>query len=477
HRDVGEVIETLFADGTEEVAAQLARHFEESGIPAKAAAYRLQAGNRAHRMSAHDEAVAHLTRGLELVASLPPGTAQMRLELGLQTSLGTALIPMRGYGSPDVAQAFARGRELCRALGDPPEVIPVLFGLGMFYLGRGELSKARDEGEWLLQLAQQAGDIGHEVGVHAPLGAAYLMQGDLQGARRHFEQCAALYNPGRDRDLVRQQGQDPAVASLLMLSWTLWLQGYPEQAIPKVEAALQLAEQLNHPYTATLAALLAADSYHFLSDWPKCQAQAERGLELASKWHFGFVHAGFTINRGMALAWQGYVEEGIAVLRQGLDGLLATGTPLPLATWPVRLAEAYLLAGRRQEGLEALEEAFRHDEEVWWLPEQHRVRAELLLLAPGNEVEAEAGFRKALEVARRQKSKSLELRAAMSLARLLRQQGRGAEGRNLLAECYAWFTEGFDTADLQEARELLDTLGREVEGGMRHEGFPEQRGI
>ncbi|HSR34741.1 MAG TPA: hypothetical protein VLY63_29575, partial [Anaerolineae bacterium] len=458
HRDVGEVIETLFADGTEEVAAQLARHFEESGIPAKAAAYRLQAGNRAYRMSAHEEAAAHLTRGLELVASLALGTEQMQLELGLQTSLGTALIPLRGYASPDVVQAFARGRELCRALGDPTSVIPVLFGLGMFYMGRGELSKARDEGERLLQLAQEAEDIGHEVGVHAPLGAAYLMQGDLQGARRHFEQCAALYNPGRDRDLLRQQGQDPAVASLLMLSWTLWLQGYPEQAAPKVEAALRLAEQLNHPYTAIQAMLHAADSSHLLRDWPQCQARAERGLELADQRHFGFVHAGFTLHSGVALAWQGRVEEGIAVLRQGLDALLATGTRLPLACWHARLGEAYLLAGRRQEGLEALEESFRYDEEVWWLPEQHRIRAQLLLLAPGNEVEAEAGFRKALEVARRQKSKSLELRAAMSLARLLRQKGRAAEGRNLLAECYSWFTEGFQTADLQEARGLLDTL-------------------
>jgi len=384
---------------------------------------------------------------------------------------------MRGYASPDVEHAFARGRELCRALGDPPSVIPVLFGLCMFYMGRGELSKARDEGERLLQLAQQAGDVGHEVGVHAPLGAAYLMQADLQAARRHFEQCAALYDPGRDRDLVRQQGQDPAVASLLMLSWTLWLQGYPEQAIPKVEEALRLAEQLKHPYTATQATLHAADFYHMLREWPQCQAWAERGLEQANQRHFGYVHAGFALHRGVALAWQGCVEEGVVLLRQGLDALLATGTRLPLACWYARLAETYLLAGRRQEGLEALDESFRYDEEVWWLPEQHRVRAELLLLAPGNEVEAEAGCRKALEVARSQKSKSLELRAAMSLARLLRHQGRGAEGRNLLAECYAWFTEGFDTADLQEARELLDSLGREVEGGMRHEGWPEQRGI
>jgi tetratricopeptide (TPR) repeat protein len=463
HRDVGEVIETLFGDRTEEVAAQLARHFEEGGIPAKAAAYRLQAGNRAQRMSAHEEAVAHLTRGLELVGSLPHGPEQMQLELGLQTSLGTALTPMRGYASPEVAHAFARGRELCRALGDPPEVIPVLFGLCLFYMACGDLSMAREEGERLLQLAQQAGDISHVIGVQFPLGLILFLQADLEGSRTHHEQCATLYDPGRDCDLAYQQGQDPAVLSQLFLSWTLWMQGYPEQALAKVEPALMLAEQINHPYTTTQAALLAADSYHFLSDWPKCQTQAERGLELASKWHFPFSHAGCTMHRGAALARQGHLESGIEILRQGVDAWMATGTWMAMAYWPARLAEAYLLSGRREEGLAALEESFRHEEEIWWLPEQYRIRAELLLLAPGNEEEAEAWLRQSLNLAGSRGAKSLELRAAMSLARLLRQQGRAAEGREKLTECYAWFTEGFDTPDLREARELLDVLARDAE--------------
>jgi adenylate cyclase len=255
HRDVGEATEALFSEQTEEVAAQLARHFEESGIPAKAAAYRLQAGNRAYRMSAHEEAAAHLTRGLELLASLPPGAKRMELELALQTSLGTTLIPMRGYASPDVAQAFARGRELCRALGDPPSVIPVLSGLCLFYFAHGDLSRARDEGERLLQLAQHAGDLGYELAAHSLLGVTSVIQADLEGARRHLEQCVALYDPGRVRDLDRPLGQDPAVISLLILSWTLWLQGYPEQAVPKVEAALRLAEDCNYPYTAIQAML------------------------------------------------------------------------------------------------------------------------------------------------------------------------------------------------------------------------------
>ncbi|NIO68752.1 MAG: hypothetical protein GTN71_06850, partial [Anaerolineae bacterium] len=157
-------------------------------------------------------------------------------------------------------------------------------------------------------------------------------------------------------------------------------------------------------------------------------------------------------------AFQGHVEEGIVQISQGLAGFGATGTQLSLPKYRTRLAEVYLLAGRQEDGLKALEESLSHTEQVWWLPEQYRVRAELLLLAPGSEAEAEASLRQALDLARSQKSKSLELRAAMSLARLLRKQGRAAEGRDLLAECYAWFTEGFDTPDLQEARELLEEL-------------------
>jgi tetratricopeptide (TPR) repeat protein len=463
HRDVGEVTEALFAERTEEVAAQLARHFEESGIPAKAAAYRLQAGNRAQRMSAHEEAATHLARGLELVASLPPSAERMQLELSLLTSLGTALIPMRGYASPEVAQAFARGRELCRALGDPPRVIPVLFGLCLFYMACGDLSQARDEGDRLLQLAQQAGEISYVVGVRFPLGVISFLQADLEGARSHFEQGAALYDPKRDRDLARQQGQDPVVHSLLFLSWVLWLQGYPEQALVRAETALRLAEEIDHPYTRTQAMLLSADLYHFLSDWPRCQTQAERGLELSSKWRFPFSHAGCTMHLGMALAQQGDLERGIDILRQGLDAWKATGNRMAVAYWDARLAETYLLAGKREEGLAAVEESFRHREEVCWQPEQYRIGAELLLLHPGHHVEAEASLRKSLRLARSQGARSLELRAAMSLARLLRQQSRAAEGWELLAECYAWFTEGLNTPDLREARELLDQLRRDVE--------------
>jgi tetratricopeptide (TPR) repeat protein len=458
HRDVGEATEALFAGHTEEVAPQLARHFEESGIPAKAATYRLQAGNRAYRMSAYEEAVTHFRRGLELAAGLPQSADQMQLELGLQTSLGTALMAMRGYASPEVMQAFARGRELCRALGDPPSVIPVLFGLCLFYMACGDLSKARDEGERLLQVSQQAGDVGYEIGVRFPLGVISFLQADLEGARSHFEQGAGLYDPKRDRDLARQQGQDPAVLSLLFLSWVLWMQGYPEQARARAETGLALAEEIDHPYTRAQALLLSADFYHLLSEWPRCLAQAERGLELADRWHFPFSRAGCTLHRGVALARLGHLEDGIEILRQGLDAWKATRTGMALAYWHTELAELCLLAGRREEGLEALDESLQYKQEVYWSSEQNRLRAELLLLAPGNEEEAENLLRQSLDLATSEGAKSLELRTAMSLARLRQQQGRNVEGNELLAERYAWFTEGLDTPDLQAASALLDQL-------------------
>jgi predicted ATPase len=464
HRDMGEAIEGLFGGDTEEVAAQLARHFEEGGIPAKAAVYRLQAGNRAHRMSAYQEAIGHLSRGLGLLGDLPQGQERLQLELGLQSSLGTTRIATHGYASPEVEQAYARARELCSILGDPPEVIPVLFGLCMYYMVHGDIERARVEEERFLSLAQQAGDMGYVLGSHFLLGASHLYQADLERSHWHLEQAITLYDQGRDRGLASRQGHDPAVVSLLYLSWVLWFQGYPEQATIRMEAGLRLAESLRHPHTSTLAAFFASTFHQLMGQWPQCQAEAERALALAGRGQFPFWHAGCTMLRGSALAQQGRVDEGIAVLQEGLAGWQATGSQLALPYFRARLAEAFLVAGRGAEGLEALEQSFSHMEEVWWFAEQYRLRAELLLLAPDTEAEAEILMRTALEMARSQESRSLELRAAVSLAGLLQKLGRAAEGRDLLAECYAWFSEGFDTADLREAKELLERLHKDAQG-------------
>jgi predicted ATPase len=463
HREMGEAIEGLFAGETEEVAAQLARHFEEGGMPAKAAAYRLQAGNRALRMSAYQEAIGHLTRGLELLADLPQEPERLHLELAMQTSLGTARIATHGYASPEVEQAYARARELCRTMGDPPEVIPVLFGLCLYYMVHGDINRARTEEERFLSLVQQVGDVGYQVGCHFLLGATTLYQADLARSRWHLEQVVTLYDVGRDRDLAYQQGHDPGVVSLLYLSWVLWFQGYPVQATATMEAGLRLAEEINHPHTSTLAAFFASTFHQLMRQWPQCQREAERALQLAGRGQFPFWQAGCTMLRGSALVQQGRLEEGISVLQEGLARWEATGTQLALPYFRARLAEAFLITRSRDKGLEALEQSFSHTEEVWWLAEQYRLCGELLLLASGTEAEAETVLRKALGMARSQKSKSLELRVVVSLARLLKRKGRAVEGRDLLAKCYGWFSEGFDTPDLREARELLGVFEMDAE--------------
>ena len=346
HREMGKAMEGLFAGETEEVAAQLARHFEEGGIPAKAAAYRLQAGNRAYRMSAYQEAIGHFAQGLELLGDLLPGPERLQLELGLQTSLGTTRIATHGYASPEVEQSYARARELCAILGDPPEVIPVLFGLCMYHMVHGDIEKGLAEGERVLALAQQGADIGYVLGSHFLLGAILLYQADLERSRRHLEQVASLYDEDRDRELAYLQGHDPAAVSLLYLSWVLWFQGYPEQATAKMEAGLRLAEALNHPHTSTLAAFFASTFHQLARRWPQCQAEAERALGLAGRGQFPFWQAGCTMLRGSALAQQGRVGEGIAVLQEGLARWEATGSQLALPYFRARLAEAFLIAGR-----------------------------------------------------------------------------------------------------------------------------------
>jgi len=462
HQDVGEVLEELFAGQTERVAAQLARHFEEAGVFAKAAAYRLQAGQRAHAISAHQEAAEHLTRGLELVQRIPPGAERTPLELELQTALGTTQIATHGYASPEVERAFARARELCRALGDPPQVIPVLYGLCLFRLVRGELEDARAQGQELLQLARRAENEGYVLGCQVQLGVSALYMGHFQDARHYLEQAATHYDPDQHAELARRHGQDPGVTALAYLSWVLWIQGYAGQAREKARAAVALAERLNHPYSLGLARAFAAKLHELLREWPECQAQAEAALQLASRAQFSLWQAMARMLHGTAMAYQGQLDAGIAELSAGLDELATTGTRLAAPYFRARLAELYLLAGKRREGLEAIEESLSHVEQAWWLPEQYRIRAELLLLAPDAEAQAKASLRQALDVARKQGSRTLELRAATSLARLLQDQGQAGEAREILANCYAWFGKGLDTRDLGDARAQLDTLQETV---------------
>ncbi|MFQ5595325.1 MAG: AAA family ATPase, partial [Anaerolineae bacterium] len=476
HEDVGRVLEELYADQTEEIAVQLARHFQEAGIAQKAVDYLIQAGKRAVRLSAAEEAIAHLTQGLGLLKTLPDSPERAQQELALQITLGPALIATKGYAAPEVEQAYTRAQELWPQVGETPQLFAVLRGLWEYYEVRAELQTAHEVAEQLLNLAQNEQDPALLLEAHRALGPTLLWLGEFAPARAHLEQGIALYDPQQHHSHAFLYGTDPGGACLRHAPYPLWSLGYPNQALDRSREALILAQELSHPHSLAAALGLATFIHQFRREVQATQERAEAAIALSAEQGFAYWLALATIMRGWALVEQEQVEEGVAQILRGLDAWRATGAGLPQTYYLALLAEGYAKAGQPGEGLTVLAKALKvanNTGERWCEAELHRLRGELLL-AQGDDVVAETGFHKAIEVARRQEAKSWELRATVSLCRLLQRQVRGGEGdvpslvpsssrglskgRQMLADIYGWFTEGFDTADLQEAKALLEEL-------------------
>jgi predicted ATPase len=314
----------------------------------------------------------------------------------------------------------------------------------------------------LLRLAQCAHDPAVSVSAHYALGATWFCLGVLPAARQHLEEAIARYTPDQRRALVFRMGLDPSVAGRTYAARTLWSLGYPAQALAHIHDALALAHELSHPFSLAQARCWAAMVSQLRRDVPAVHEHAEAAVALATEQGFTQWAAQGTSLRGWALAMQGQGEEGMAQIRQGIAAYRATGAALHVPSFCTVLAEVSAHLGRTEDALQALAEAHtlvEQHEERYWEAEVYRLRGVLLLRQTGtSQAEAEAWLQQALDVARRQEAKALELRAAMSLSRLRQQQGKQAEARALLAPIYGWFTEGFDTADLQEAKELLEDL-------------------
>jgi predicted ATPase len=325
-----------------------------------------------------------------------------------------------------------------------------------------QLHTAREFGETLLRLAQRAHDPALSVVAHQALGATWFYLGVLSAARQHLEEGIARYMPDQRRAPVFRMGQDPGVACRGFAAWTLWLLGYPAQALTHIHDALVLAHALSHPFSLAYARSMAAFVAQFRRDVLAVHEYADAAVALSTEQGFPLWTALGTSVRGWALAMQGQGEEGMAQVHQGIAAWRATGAALFVPYFCTVLADVSAHLGHSEDGLQALVEAHtmvEQQEERWWEAEISRLRGVLLLRQPGTPQEAaEAWLRRALDVARRQEAKSLELRAAMSLARLWQQHGKRAEAYDLLAPIYGWFTEGFDTADLQEAKVLLEEL-------------------
>jgi predicted ATPase len=462
HERTAQAIEALWSHRLEEQYGELAYHYSRSRNITQAVAYLQRAGQQAVECSAHVEAIAYLTRGLELLQTLPTTPARTQQELVLQTTLGPALMATKGFAAPDVEHTYARAWELCQQVGETPELFPVLLGLRRWYFVRAEMDKARQLGEQLLALAELTHDSACLLEAHRAVGTTLFFLGELAPARAHLEQGITLYEAQRQRTHARLYGLDAGVTCLVHAAHVLWALGYFDQAQQRSETGLALARKLTHPFSLAYALAHAAWLAQFCREAPAVQAQAGELITLSQAHGFPLRAAQGMLWRGWALAEQNQQDEGIAQMRQGLAAWQATGAELGRPYFLALFAEAYRKSGQVDEGLNMLAEALTAVEktgEQFYKAELQRLRGELLLArAAAPQGEAETCLRQALGVAHRQQAKALELRAVLSLSRLWQHQGKREAARQQLAEIRGWFTEGFDTADLQETMALLKTL-------------------
>jgi predicted ATPase len=382
--------------------------------------------------------------------------------VNISIALGASLLAIKGYAAPEVEQTYSRARQLCAHLDDPHQRFPVLRGLGAYYFIHGDLQTAHALSEQLLALAQQAHDPVMLVAAHAALGRTLFHQGAAADAHTHFAQGIALYDAQQHRAATFLYGDDAGVMCHSSTAWVLWYLGYPDQGLTRSHEAVTLAQEVAHPFSLGHALSLAAMFHQFRREVRAVQERAEATISLATAQGFPFWMAFGSLMRGWALAQQGQAQEGIAQIEQGLRAYRATGAELLRPYYLALLAEAHGTMGEREAGLMVLGEALTHVDktgERWYESEIYRLKGELLLQQHSdNHLEVEACFQQAMAIAQNQQAKSLELRATTSLARLWQQQGKRQEAHDLLAPVYHWFTEGFDTADLQDAKALLDEL-------------------
>jgi predicted ATPase len=462
HQQIAQVLEGQFPETAEAEPELLAHHCTEAGLTEQAVDYWQKAGQRAGERSAHVEAIAHLRQGLALLETLPETPQRLQRAVDMHIALGAALLATKGTGAPEVGQTYLRAQHLCERLDNPQQLFPVVRGLWNYYAARAEMQTAHALGEQLLTLAQQAQDAALLVAAHAVLGRTLFHLGAVASAQTHFAQGIALYDPLQQRASAFLHGQDAGVVCHSYAAWTLWSLGYPDQGLARSQESVTLARQSAHLFSLGFALSRAAVFHQLRLEVQAAHERAEATISLAMDQGFPQWKATGACVRGWALAHQGQVKEGIEQLHQGLIAWRATGAEIARPHYLALLAETYGTMGQPEAGLTVLTEALALVDTMgmrWYDPELYRLKGALLLQQHADhQADAATCFHHAMAIAQSQQAKSWELRAATSLARLWQQQGKRQEAHDLLAPVYGWFTEGFDTADLKEAKALLDTL-------------------
>ncbi len=476
HARVGLRVEAGYGERSREIAAELAMHFERGRDTERAVRYLDEAGQNAIGRNAPREAIAHLERAIGLLRTFPaqPGRAQQ--ELALQIALGSQRGAISGWAALEVERAYARAHALAREVGDAPRIFPALWGLWLYYWGRGELARARALGEHLLRLAERAGDRPLVLQAHHALWVTLFSRGELREALDHSSRGVAQYEPEVHSLLAPLYGNhDAGACALYFGAWTLGLLGRPDRAVEMSRASIALAQQLAHPFSQALSLFFAAAVHQCRGEAPAVRERAEAAMVLARAHGFGLTLAWATILLGWAISREGQPEDGIAMIRRGAAAARDTGSEAFRPYFLALLADACTTSGSPADGLAAVAEALAtaaKTGERFYEAELYRLKGELLrrrergepraALIPGHALgdpgSPEEYLMKAIEVARRQGARALELRAVVSVSRVWREQGREADARRTLADACSGFTEGLDTVDLREAQALLNAM-------------------
>jgi tetratricopeptide (TPR) repeat protein len=462
HFKIAKTLEQRFPETVDAEPELLAHHYTEADMAEPAIVYWRRAGERAAQQSANAEAVAHITRGLDLVRNLPDTSARAEQELVLLNTLAAPLMNTKGYAAPEAVQVYDRAHDLCTQVGESIHIFQALAGVSTYHMVRGDVTHALSLAEEMIGPAQRQNELGPIIETHRLIGLHSHYCSYFSKALYHFRKVQEIFDHEQRTSLALTYGQDHMMSSLTLGCCTLAVLGYPDQAHDWRNLAIREAERSGHKFSQAYAGALSLLTLYVLNELETIRSSAPRVVEFSGEQGFPFYLTIAQICNGWALARGGNPEDGIAQMRAGIEGLRATGSNVVLPGFYVMLASGFGQNGQFAEAFEFIDKSLEQSErwgERWPEAEAYRVKAALLLAKDDPDPEtAQIALESALEVARSQQAKTWELRAATDLARLWRDQGKKKQALDLLAPTYEWFTEGLSAPVLQEAKEVLDTL-------------------
>ena len=463
HARVARILVERFPERVTAEPEEAARHCEAGGLSDQAIGYRHHAAQLATDRSAYAEAIEHLGRALELLVALPESPVRSEREVVLQVALGASIGASRGWGNADAQRSYGRARELCEQLGESPQLFPAMRGLVVYYTSHAEFDTALDLCTRLLRLAERMNDSSQLLLAHYHLGVTYFFRGDLRLALEHFERAEGCYDPVQHRSLSAVYQTDPGVNVRIWMAWPLWMLGFPDRALEKSREGIAMARAAAHPFSLGYALVWTAVVHLWRGERGPARELSEEAIEIAREHTFAAVLAGAGITRSVARldprADDDEIAAAIADFQQavadfGTSGSEGAGRPHTLG----QVADALAGVGRGDLARMAVEAALACSESTaqrYWDAELHRLKGELLLRDPATHKEAQQHLRLALDLARKQGARMLELRAVLSLSRFLRRQESRENVDDVIGAIHRSFTEGFDRAELVEARALL----------------------